>query len=79
MPQRRAQIHKTHREVIRERAGRDQAALKPLPPTPCPPAQARRATSRTGLGPHLVDEVLGRPVPVERGPAAESVMPGGRR
>ena len=34
VPQRRAQIHKTHREVIAERAARDHAALKPLPPTP---------------------------------------------
>jgi len=34
VPQRRAQIHKTHREVIGERAARDHAALKPLPPTP---------------------------------------------
>ncbi|WP_442481155.1 Mu transposase domain-containing protein [Streptomyces sanglieri] len=34
MPQRRAQIHKTHREIIGERAARDHAALKPLPPTP---------------------------------------------
>ncbi|MFE5113686.1 IS21 family transposase [Streptomyces sp. NPDC056663] len=34
VPQRRAQIHKTHREVIGHRAARDHAALKPLPPTP---------------------------------------------
>ncbi|WP_338674659.1 IS21 family transposase [Streptomyces sp. SCSIO 30461] len=34
VPQRRSQIHKTHREVIGERAARDHAALKPLPPTP---------------------------------------------
>ncbi|MDD1059839.1 IS21 family transposase [Streptomyces cocklensis] len=34
VPQRRAQIHKTHREVIAERAARDHAALKPLPATP---------------------------------------------
>jgi transposase len=34
VPQRRAQIHKTHREVIGERAARDHAALKPLPTTP---------------------------------------------
>nr|WP_167534912.1 IS21 family transposase [Streptomyces galilaeus] len=34
VPQRRAQIHKTHREVIGTRAARDHAALKPLPPTP---------------------------------------------
>lgn len=34
VPLRRAQIHKTHREVIGERAARDHAALKPLPPTP---------------------------------------------
>ncbi|MGW7641203.1 Mu transposase domain-containing protein [Streptomyces decoyicus] len=34
MPQRRAQIHKTHREVIGERAARDHVALKALPPTP---------------------------------------------
>ncbi|MGW1818612.1 Mu transposase domain-containing protein [Streptomyces sp. NPDC002125] len=34
VPLRRAQIHKTHREVIAERAARDHAALKPLPPTP---------------------------------------------
>lgn len=34
MPQRRAQIHKTHREVIGLRAARDHAALKTLPPAP---------------------------------------------
>jgi hypothetical protein len=34
VPRRRSQIHKTHREVIGERAARDHAALKPLPPTP---------------------------------------------
>ena len=34
LPHRRAQIHKTHREVIGERAARDHADLKPLPPTP---------------------------------------------
>ncbi|WP_443059213.1 Mu transposase domain-containing protein [Streptomyces sp. NBC_00435] len=34
VPLRRAQIHKTHREVIAKRAARDHAALKPLPPTP---------------------------------------------
>lgn len=34
VPQRRDQIHKTHREVIGHRAARDHAALKPLPPTP---------------------------------------------
>src|SRR3954447_862645 len=34
VPLRRAQIHKTHREVIGERAARDHAALKPLPLTP---------------------------------------------
>ncbi|MGW6958116.1 Mu transposase domain-containing protein [Streptomyces chartreusis] len=34
VPQRRAQIHKTHREVIGERTARDHAALKSLPPTP---------------------------------------------
>ncbi|MGI5519221.1 hypothetical protein [Streptomyces sp. CA-106131] len=34
VPQRGSQIHKTHREVIGERAARDHAALKPLPPTP---------------------------------------------
>ncbi|MEU9015708.1 IS21 family transposase [Streptomyces sp. NPDC048479] len=34
VPHRRAQIHKTHREVIGERAARDHAALRPLPPTP---------------------------------------------
>ncbi|WP_438272562.1 Mu transposase domain-containing protein [Streptomyces uncialis] len=34
VPLRRGQIHKTHREVIAERAARDHAALKPLPPTP---------------------------------------------
>lgn len=33
VPLRRAQIHQTHREVIGERAARDHAALKPLPPT----------------------------------------------
>ncbi|WP_329390005.1 hypothetical protein OG625_37900 [Streptomyces sp. NBC_01351] len=34
VPLRRGQIRKTHREVIAERAARDHAALKPLPPTP---------------------------------------------
>ncbi|MFC9751392.1 IS21 family transposase [Streptomyces niveus] len=34
VPRRRAQIHKTHREVIGHRAARDHAALKPVPPTP---------------------------------------------
>ncbi|MEU9473614.1 hypothetical protein AB0D78_45160, partial [Streptomyces avermitilis] len=34
VPLRRAQIHKTHREVIAERAARDHAALKPLPSVP---------------------------------------------
>ncbi|MFH9091010.1 IS21 family transposase, partial [Streptomyces sp. NPDC017676] len=34
VPQRRAQIHKTHQEVIAQRAARDHAALKPLPATP---------------------------------------------
>ncbi|MER5556126.1 IS21 family transposase [Streptomyces sp. NPDC002793] len=34
VPHRQAQIHKTHREVIGERAARDHAALRPLPPTP---------------------------------------------
>jgi hypothetical protein len=34
VPLRRGQIHKTHQEVIGERAARDHAALKPLPPTP---------------------------------------------
>ncbi|MEU9945816.1 IS21 family transposase [Streptomyces lavendulae] len=34
VPHRRAQIHKTHRDVIGERAARDHAALRPLPPTP---------------------------------------------
>jgi transposase len=34
VPLRRAQIHKTHREIIGHRAARDHAALKPLPPTP---------------------------------------------
>ncbi|MFC5724176.1 IS21 family transposase [Streptomyces gamaensis] len=34
VPQRRAQIHKTHRDVIGERAAHDHAALKPLPATP---------------------------------------------
>ncbi len=34
VPQRRDQIHKTHREVIGIRAARDHAALRPLPPTP---------------------------------------------
>ncbi|WP_435862646.1 Mu transposase domain-containing protein, partial [Streptomyces spectabilis] len=34
VPQRRAQIHKTHREVIGHRTVRDHAALKTLPPTP---------------------------------------------
>ncbi|WP_225848633.1 hypothetical protein [Streptomyces sp. HPF1205] len=32
VPQRRSQIHRTHREVIGERAARDHAALMPLPP-----------------------------------------------
>lgn len=34
VPQRRDQIHKTHREVIGERAARDHAALKSLPSVP---------------------------------------------
>ncbi|WP_435849261.1 IS21 family transposase [Streptomyces lavendulocolor] len=34
VPLRRAQVHKTHREIIGHRAARDHAALKPLPPTP---------------------------------------------
>ncbi|MGW7201827.1 Mu transposase domain-containing protein, partial [Streptomyces chryseus] len=34
VPQRRAQIHRTHREVIGHRAARDHAALRPLPATP---------------------------------------------
>lgn len=34
VPRRRAQIHKTHREVIGNRAARDHAALKTLPPAP---------------------------------------------
>ncbi|MGY3056848.1 transposase [Streptomyces sp. TE3672] len=34
VPHRRAQIHKTHRDVIGERAARDHVALRPLPPTP---------------------------------------------
>jgi hypothetical protein len=39
VPHRRAQIHKTHRDVIGERAARDHAALRPLPPTPYPVAE----------------------------------------
>ena len=34
VPQRRAQAHRTHQEVIGERAARDHAALKSLPPDP---------------------------------------------
>lgn len=34
VPQRRAQAHRTHQQIIGERAARDHAALKPLPPTP---------------------------------------------
>lgn len=34
VPQRRARTHATHHEVIGDRAARDHAALKPLPPTP---------------------------------------------
>ncbi|WP_203587863.1 Mu transposase domain-containing protein [Actinospica acidiphila] len=34
VPQRRAQAHRTHQQVIGERAARDHVALKPLPPTP---------------------------------------------
>ncbi|WP_343243242.1 hypothetical protein [Streptomyces sp. SID12501] len=36
---RAGEIHKTHREVIGERAAREHAALKPLPPTPYPVAE----------------------------------------
>ncbi|WP_329167096.1 IS21 family transposase (plasmid) [Streptomyces sp. NBC_01717] len=34
VPQRRAQAHRTHLQIIGERAARDHVALKPLPPTP---------------------------------------------
>ncbi|MEU9748375.1 ATP-binding protein [Streptomyces niveus] len=34
VPRRRAQRHKTHREVIGHRAAQDHVALKPVPPTP---------------------------------------------
>ncbi|MFD7770467.1 IS21 family transposase [Streptomyces sp. NPDC059787] len=34
VPQRRAQAHRTHQQVIGERAARDHIALKPLPETP---------------------------------------------
>ncbi|WP_405434716.1 IS21 family transposase [Streptomyces anulatus] len=34
VPKRRAHTHRTHQQVIGERAARDHAALKPLPPTP---------------------------------------------
>ncbi|KAF2776928.1 transposase [Streptomyces sp. OM5714] len=34
VPQRRAQAHWTHQQIIGERAARDHAGLKPLPPTP---------------------------------------------
>ncbi len=34
VPQRRAQAHRTHQQIIVERAARDHMALKPLPPTP---------------------------------------------
>ncbi|MEU0002616.1 DDE-type integrase/transposase/recombinase [Streptomyces microflavus] len=34
VPKRRTQTHRTHQQVIGERAARDHAALKPLPPTP---------------------------------------------
>nr|WP_203633304.1 integrase core domain protein [Streptomyces halstedii] len=33
VPQRRAQAHRTHQQIIKERAARDHVALKPLPPT----------------------------------------------
>nr|WP_258566197.1 IS21 family transposase [Streptomyces parvulus] len=33
-PQRRAQAHRTHQQIIGERAARDHVALKPLPETP---------------------------------------------
>ncbi|WP_443067622.1 Mu transposase domain-containing protein [Streptomyces sp. NBC_01268] len=34
VPQRRAQAHRTHQQIIGERAARDHAALKPLPENP---------------------------------------------
>lgn len=34
VPQRRAQTHRTHQQVIGERAAHDHADLRPLPPTP---------------------------------------------
>ncbi|MDX2549174.1 Mu transposase domain-containing protein [Streptomyces sp. WI04-05B] len=34
VPKRRTQTHRTHQQVIGERAARDHAALKPLPPAP---------------------------------------------
>lgn len=34
VPQRRAQAHRTHQQIIGERAAHDHVALKPLPPTP---------------------------------------------
>lgn len=34
VPQRRVQAHRTHQQIIGERAARDHMALKPLPPTP---------------------------------------------
>lgn len=34
VPQRRAQAHRTHQQIIGERAARDHMALKPLPETP---------------------------------------------
>ena len=34
VPQRRAQAHRTHQQIIEERAARDHMALRPLPETP---------------------------------------------
>ncbi|WP_435833948.1 Mu transposase domain-containing protein [Streptomyces bacillaris] len=34
VPQRRAQAHRTHQQIIGERAARDHVALRPLPETP---------------------------------------------
>ncbi|MET9936358.1 IS21 family transposase, partial [Streptomyces sp. NPDC006324] len=35
VPQRRAQAHRTHQQIIGERAARDHMAIKSLPETPC--------------------------------------------
>jgi hypothetical protein len=46
LPIRRAQVHRTHGEVIAVRAERDRAALRPLPEHPC--VVGDRHTRRVG-------------------------------